>query len=134
MLRSRNIIFIIFLLIFNQIKAQTAKEGSLKIIQDNRVDKLVMIHSQFKTAHPEIEGFKIQIFMDSGNDAVDRAKMVVENFTLNFPEIPVELTYGAPYYRVRAGNFRNRVEAEGYLKKILPYFSQSFITKDKILT
>ncbi len=120
-------------MIVSQIKAQMPAEGSLKIIQDSRVDKLIMIHSQFKTAHPEIEGYKIQIFMDSGNDAVDRAKLVVENFILNFPEIPVELTYGAPYYRVRAGNFRNRIEAEGYLKKILPYFSQSFITKDKIL-
>jgi hypothetical protein len=83
-------------------------------------------------AHPETEGYKIQIFMDSGNDAVDRANSVVDNFSVNFPEIPVDLTYGAPYYRVRAGNFRSRIEAEGYLKKILPYFSQAFITKDKI--
>lgn len=111
---------------------QTQQEGSVKIIQDNRIEKVLDLHKQFKTDHPEIDGFKIQIFMDSGNDAVEKAKLVVENFTINFPETPVELTYGAPYYRVRAGNFRTRVEAEGVLKNILPYFSQAFIIKDKI--
>jgi len=128
----RNTILIFVCLMALQLNDQTGSKGRLTIIRDSRVDKLLMIHAQFKAVHPEIEGYKIQIFMDSGNDAVDRANVIVENFTVNFPEIPVGLTYGAPYYRIRAGNFRNRIEAEGYLKKILPYFSQAFITKDNI--
>jgi type 1 fimbria pilin len=119
-------------MICNPAFTQSQQEGNVKIVQDNRIDKVLDLHKQFKTDHPEIEGFKIQIFMDSGNDAVQKANSVVENFTINFPDTPVELTYGAPYYRVRAGNFRTRVEAEGVLKNILPYFSQAFIIKDKI--
>lgn len=125
-------LFIAFVMICIPAFTQSQQEGNVKIVQDNRIDKVLDLHKQFKTDHPEIEGFKIQIFMDSGNDAVQKANSVVENFTINFPDTPVELTYGAPYYRVRAGNFRTRVEAEGVLKNILPYFSQAFIIKDKI--
>ncbi|MFZ4462252.1 MAG: SPOR domain-containing protein [Bacteroidales bacterium] len=125
-------LFIAIIMISIPAFTQTEQEGNVKIVQDNRVDKVLDLHKQFKTDHPEIDGFKIQIFMDSGNDAVEKANAVVENFTINFPDTPVELTYGAPYYRVRAGNFRTRVEAEGVLKNILPYFSQAFIIKDKI--
>ncbi len=123
-------LFILILLTSRIVFAQ--QEGHVNVSQDNRVNKVLELHKQFKKDHPEIDGFKIQIFMDSGNDAVEKANAVVEEFTQNFPETPVELTYGAPYYRVRAGNFRTRVEAEGALKDILPYFSQAFITKDKI--
>ncbi len=133
-MQMKQFIFVLVLsfLFVSQLSGQSSSNGSVKIIQDSRVEQLLLIHSRFKLAHPETEGYKIQIFMDSGNDAVDRANSVVDNFSVNFPEIPVDLTYGAPYYRVRAGNFRSRIEAEGYLKKILPYFSQAFITKDKI--
>ncbi len=126
-----NLIFFGLLLVQFDTFSQT--NGSIKIIQDPRIDRLLMIHTQFKTTHPAVDGYKIQIFMDSGNDAVDRGRAVVDNFTVNYPEVGVELSYAAPYYRVRIGNFRNRIEAEGYLMKILPFYSQAFVIKDKIL-
>jgi len=120
------------MLLVMQLSAQSKSKGNVKIVQDVRVENLLTLHAQCKATHPEIDGYKIQIFMDLGNDAVERANAVVENFSMNFPDSPVDLTYGAPYYRVRVGNFRSRIEAEGLLKRILPLFSQAFITKDKI--
>jgi hypothetical protein len=37
-----------------------------------------------------------------------------------------------PHFRLRAGDFRNRVEAEKCLRQIKPRFKEAFVTQDKI--
>ena len=54
------------------------------------------------------------------------------SFTKAFPEIPVYLSYEQPYYRLRVGDFRNRVEAEKYLRLIKPRFGLAFVTAEEI--
>lgn len=54
------------------------------------------------------------------------------SFTKAFPEIPVYLSYEQPYYRLRVGDFRNRVEAEKYLRLIKPKFGLAFVTAEEI--
>jgi hypothetical protein len=46
--------------------------------------------------------------------------------------VPVYLGYRQPYYRIRVGDFRTRLEAEGYLRRIVRNHSQAFVIKDKI--
>ena len=54
------------------------------------------------------------------------------SFSAAFPELPVYLTYEQPYYRLRVGDFRNRVEAEKYVRLIKPKFNLAFVTADII--
>jgi len=49
-----------------------------------------------------------------------------------FPDIPIYLTYVEPHFLLRAGDFRNRVEAEKCLRQIKPKFKEAFVTADKI--
>ena len=53
-------------------------------------------------------------------------------FERAYPDIPIYLTYIEPYFRLRAGNFRNRVEAEKCLRRIKPKFKEAFVTADMI--
>ena len=68
---------------------------------------------------------KTDVIMDDGTDPVQRIREA-------FPDIPVYLTYAEPYFRLRAGDFRNRVEAEKCLRRIKPLFREAFVTSDII--
>ena len=50
-----------------------------------------------------------------------------------FPELKAYLWYQSPYFRVKAGNFKDRKDAEAYQKRLNTYFpSGVFIMKDVI--
>lgn len=111
--------------------AQNQNQGSIRISQDPRVDTLLIISRNY-SAHQKTEGFRIQIFMESGNEAVNSANTTIAQFSESFPELPAYLSFGQPYYRVRVGDFRTRLEAEGQLRFIVRQFSQAFVIKDLI--
>lgn len=131
-------LFVLILLSFtaiqNTVKAQYeyANEGVINIVQDARIDSLLVLHKQLRAADSRFEGFRIQLFMESGNDAVRRAEAFIQEFEEEYPEWPAYLSFGQPYYRVRIGNFRTRLEAEGALNSIKRQFMQAFITSDLI--
>jgi hypothetical protein len=75
-----------------------------------------------------IPGFRVQIF--NGNK--QEAQRVRVAFVKAYPNIPVALTYDAPEYRVQAGDFRTRVEAEKLLAMIRQEFRGSFVVRTLI--
>ncbi len=119
------------------VSGQMQDDGYARIIQDPRIDSLMLLSRQLNSVLSQrdegyLDGFRIQIFMESGNDAIDHANAVIERFSENFPGVPVYLIYRQPYYRIRVGDFRTRLEAEGYLRRIVRNHSQAFVIKDKV--
>ncbi len=106
--------------------------GQLEVIQDSRIDTLIEKHiflnKQFKT----IEGYKIQIFFDAGNNSKHNAYDARDNFIEKYPAYYVSVTFNEPYYRVRVGAFRSRMEAEGFLAMIKADYPNAFVIKDEI--
>jgi hypothetical protein len=49
-----------------------------------------------------------------------------------FPEQGVYLMFQSPYYKVRVGDFRTRMDAEGFKQKLLDEFPDAFVVKDEI--
>ena len=50
-----------------------------------------------------------------------------------FPELKAYLWYQSPYFRVKAGNFKDRKDAEAYQRRMNNYFPKGvFIMKDII--
>ena len=107
-------------------------KGSLTIDQDSRVEKLLKKQRDVFAANSTMSGYRVQIFMEIGNEAIRHAEAMKRSFTEAFPELPVYLSYDQPYYRLRVGDFRNRVEAEKYMRLIKPKFSLAFVTADII--
>lgn len=108
------------------------KRGSLHLNQDSRIERLMKRQRDVYAANSTMPGYRVQIFMEIGNDAIDHAEAVKGAFTAAFPELPIYLTYEQPYYRLRVGDFRNRVEAEKYVRLIKPQFNLAFVTADVI--
>lgn len=108
------------------------RKGSLHIDQDSRIERLMRRQREVYAENNTMSGYRIQIFMEIGNEAIQHAESVKKDFTEQFPEIPIYLTYEQPNYRLRVGDFRNRVEALKYLKLIKPSFNLAFVTADII--
>ena len=106
--------------------------GSLHIHQDSRIESLISKQRQMYRVDSSFNGYRIHIFMEIGNEALDHAKAVKSQFEKAFPDIPIYLTYSEPHFRLRAGDFRNRVEAEKCLRRIKPRFKEAFVTTDMI--
>ena len=106
--------------------------GSLHIDQDSRIETLISKQRSLYNIDSSFNGYRIHIFMEIGNEALKHAEQVKRQFQNAFPDIPIYLTYVEPYFRLRAGDFRNRVEAEKNLRRIKPRFKEAFVTADMI--
>lgn len=118
--------------------ARAQHNGSVAVVQDILVDSLLKDYEAMRLKIMEnpdskaIPGYRIQIFFDSGLNSSDRAKQVRDAFMLVYPEIPAYITWKAPNYRVRAGDFRTRLEAENALQTIIIDYPNAWVARDEI--
>lgn len=134
-----SIVRIIFVCLISSVAyAQYDAAGSLNVHQDSRIDTILQHHIEINKRiaenpnHDGIAGYRIQIFFDSGNNSKARALEVIEEFTEDYPETGAYLTFGEPFYRVRVGDFRRKIDALGFMDRIGRKYPNAWIIKDKI--
>ena len=91
-----------------------------------------MMQRQIHAKDNTIDGFRVQIFMELGNDALRHADSVKNVFSEKYPDIPIYLIFGQPYYRLRIGDFRTRLEAENMYQQVKKKYKNAFVTADRI--
>ncbi|MEZ5172720.1 MAG: SPOR domain-containing protein [Bacteroidia bacterium] len=92
---------------------------------------------QYKTVNfkePGLDGYRVQVFSDGGNNARDRASKIQSELENSFPEMEVYLSYQQPNFKVRCGNFRTKAEARRCQLEIMKEFPGCFIVRDMIRT
>jgi SPOR domain len=107
-------------------------KGNVQIIQDEKVDLLVSKHIQINQNRKGIEGFRIQIFFDSGNNSKTKAESIYEGFKAKYPEMGAYLSFKSPNYKVRVGDFRTRLDAQRFLNEIITEYPNAWIIADMI--
>ena len=50
----------------------------------------------------------------------------------DFPDLSSYVEYEEPYYKLRIGDFKTRLEATFFMQQVTPLYSGAFIVKDKI--
>ncbi|HLO92276.1 MAG: SPOR domain-containing protein [Chloroflexota bacterium] len=125
----RIITILLFLLLASSVKSQNEQA---ELIQDKRVDLLVDKHVFLNRHQFTLTGWRIQIFFDSGANSKRKASEALKLFNERYPETDAYLSFKEPYYRVRVGDFRTRLEAEGFLRKVQAQYPNAFATNDYI--
>lgn len=125
------VFFIVLLVCFNKIWAQTMPVGKDSLIMnaDPRVTKLQQKYVELNNIKQSSTGYRIQIHF--GNER-EKAKDIKTKFLQAFPDIPAYDSYQSPNFRVRVGDYRSKLEASKYLKQISGAFPSSFIVSDNI--
>lgn len=126
--------FLSLFLIINA-SAQTDTSVGVVIHKDPRVDLLVKrqasinIYSKKSVGHTT-RGYRLLVLNTNKREDAINAKTKVYTY---FPELKAYLVYQAPFFRLKAGNFKTRDEAEKYRKQMAPLFPKGvFIVNDTI--
>ncbi|MCX6247183.1 MAG: SPOR domain-containing protein [Bacteroidetes bacterium] len=110
----------------------TKGKGQIQIVQDERVDLLVSKHVQINQNRNGMEGYRIQIFFDSGNNSKTKAQSINEGFKAKYPDVGAYLSFKSPNYKVRVGDFRTRLDAQRFLNEIIDEYPNAWIIADRI--
>lgn len=77
-------------------------------VNEQGIDALVHKYENILKAKNGVEGWRVQLLFKAKQKEIMQLKI---DFINLYPEIPTYLEYDAPYYRVRVGNFRTKLEA-----------------------
>lgn len=106
--------------------------GKLELVQDSRLDELLSKHLKVNEISNTIPGFRINIYFQSGNNSKTNAYQLKTSFNTKYPDVEAYVVYEEPNFKVKVGDFRNRMEARGFLQQIKIDFPDAFVIKDQI--
>jgi SPOR domain len=107
--------------------------GSIVVHKDPRIDLLVKKQAQInevttRDSRRSAKGFRLMIISTNNREEAVAAKTKVYTY---FPELKAYLWFQSPFYKLKAGNFKERKDAEAYQKKLNVYFPNGiFIMND----
>ncbi len=114
------------------LKLNAQEKAMVKFIQDNRVERLIAKHKKYNDEMPG-QGFRVQIFFDSGSNSRDRAYRKKSGFLNRYAGIKAYVVFETPYYKVRVGDFMTHLDAEGFKNKIINEYPEAYIVEDEII-
>jgi hypothetical protein len=132
-----NLFFILLVLIcfgssfgYSQIAATTTPSGkdTVEIIQDYKIKELMdkSIELNSKTT---VRGYRVKIHFGTEKS---QAHEIKEKFNNKYSNITSYVRYDQPYFSVRVGNFRTKLEAYKFFKQIQSEYPQAFLVQDEI--
>ncbi len=113
------------------------EKGVVTVNNSAKLDSLVYANSASQQIQPGItsQGFRVQIYSSNRNQIAKAGAFKVEKeFVELFPEIHAYVTYTAPFWKVRVGDFSSYYEALTFSNKIKDTFperaTEVFVVKE----
>ena len=94
--------------VFSQSDTTFNTKGEIISINQKGVDKLVSKYKQILKKTGGVEGWRIQLIFKGQKEEILPYQI---KFTNLYPEIPVQITFDSPNYKLTVGNFRTRNKA-----------------------
>lgn len=110
-------------------KSTTPASSSNSADVTRKLDLLLDTLAEQNKAIKYINGYRIQLYVGNIRSEADAAKSYV--YTA-FQELMPYVTYAQPTYRVKAGDFMYRSDAEHYLEQIRQQYSTAVILPDRV--
>ncbi len=134
----KSLLLLVGIFSFSSLIAQNnvyADTNSVVIHKDPRIDALAKkqaaLNAAIKKANARsMRGYRLLVInTNKRNEAID-AKTKIYTY---FPELKAYLIYQTPYFKLKAGNFKTRDEADRYRKNLNSVFPKGvFIINDTI--
>lgn len=101
------------------------KKSHTIIVKDSRVDKL----NETYTSSYKLMGYRVQIY--SGNSK-QPAREARQRFSQLYRQTKAHESYEQPYFKVKVGDFKTKLEALKLKNDLSKHFPNCFIVKDEI--
>ncbi|HEX2532317.1 MAG TPA: SPOR domain-containing protein [Chitinophagaceae bacterium] len=112
----------------------TAAQNAVLVHKDPRVELLVKkqaaINASTRRTARTARGYRLMVISTNKRDEAIAAKTKIYSY---YPDMKAYLVYQSPFFRLKAGNFKSREEAERMRKQMLSLFPKGvFIVNDTI--
>ncbi|MDB5060482.1 MAG: hypothetical protein JWP67_325 [Mucilaginibacter sp.] len=125
-----------FMFLFSSVLTFGQTRGKVQVVRDPLFDTLLAKRAALNKGGGSVGGsnlssygYRVQIYSGSNRNLAFNAQA---KFNREFPELRTYIVYHEPNFKVRAGDFRSRLEAEKLMQDIKPLFSGMFIISEKI--
>ncbi|MBK5212137.1 MAG: SPOR domain-containing protein [Flavobacteriaceae bacterium] len=102
-----------------------AQSATLTVNQDPKITQLLELKKGLEKENKLSSGYTIQLYYGE----LDKANQILRKYRGSYGNWPASIEYETPNYKVWAGNFDTRIEAERALIEIQSSFSSAFILK-----
>jgi hypothetical protein len=92
--------------------------------QDPRIDEYV---TQKKIRL--ILGYRVQICFDPEKSKVEEVR---NRFISSYPKIDTYMSFEAPYFNLKVGDFRTQIEAQSFAEKLQGLYTINIVHKEQI--
>ena len=120
-------LFFLFILLPSLSVAQAdttlSENESIISINEKGINTLVSKYEAILKARNGVNGWRVQIMFKTKKEEIQQLKIA---FIKLYPEIPAYLEYDTPYYRVRVGNCRTKLEAIKIQHQISKNFPEAY--------
>lgn len=103
--------------------------GTTSINADKRFFKLLDTYNAIDKKEKAIEGYRIQIITSNNKANVLKIK---SEFYSRYNDVKTYVHYKQPNFKLRVGNFRNKLDAQKMLLQIVRHYHDAFIVKETI--
>lgn len=116
-----------FLIVFLTISAPEicAQNGSVNVSQDQKFEQMLAEKRRINGSITVNDRYKVQIY--TGDN--ENAKKNLADFKRTFPLHDVTVVFNTPSYKVWAGDFKTRIEAERNLAEIRKKYPNAFLIR-----
>ena len=84
------------------------KNKEITSVNEQGIDALIHKYENILKAKNGVEGWRVQLLFKDKKKVIMQLKI---DFIKLYPEIPIYLKHEAPFYKLRVGNFRTKLEA-----------------------
>lgn len=97
---------------------QNGHAQEIQLNEDPKISQLFRNWTNSNRANPRVDGWRIQIMATTDRQQAEDAR---NRFRLQHPDVPAEWIHEKPYYKLRAGAFRTKLEAQAFLATLTDY-------------
>jgi len=102
-----------------------AQQATVTISQDDKIPQLLSLKKNLEKDNKLTDGYTIQLYYGELN----KSNSVIKKYRSIYGTWPASIEYETPNYKVWAGNFATRLEADRALIEIQKNFNAAFILK-----
>lgn len=102
---------------------------SVTVKTEPGIDALMELFQTENETENKVDGWRVQVLATTDRN---RLNIVESEFKVNYPSVPVDWVHTKPYYRLRAGAFQTKQEAERLKHTLGRQFEGVYLVKDKV--
>ena len=116
-----------------ELRTESHNGGQVILDSDTPIDNLLQWHIHLNEKKKTFTGYRIQIYsVSSFGCNIENLKEMRNKFEETFQDIPAYLKYFDPDFKIRVGNYRNRLECIPDLHRIRKIYPASYAVKTEI--